>query len=382
MYAGDMKFGLIVNAVNTDNFQSDPSLDPYTPAVPVINPVDGSTCAISITGTASDYWSGLSRVEVSTDNGGTWNLATGTTNWTYQWNNPSPGVHLLQSRAYDMAENMTLSAVMNVTITANCPLTTPTAGPTFTVPPVPTFTPTSTNTAVSTATSTATGTVAVPTATGTAVEPTATETGVVPTATATIIPCDMIFTDVQPGDTFYEYIHCLYCRGIVGGYSDGTFRPSNSITRGQIAKVVALSAGYEDEIAEQTFQDVAPGSTFFTWIGQLEMHNVISGYPCGGPGEPCEPGNLPYYRPGNTATRGQLSKIIVIAAELPIDVTGGPHFSDVAVGSTFYTFVETLFNAGAIDGYPDGTFRPSNSVTRGQASKMIVLVFFPACVAR
>src|SRR5215218_9294989 len=118
-----------------------------------------------------------------------------------------------------------------------------------------------------------------------------------PLPTATPNYCKVGFIDVPVGSTFYEYVHCLVCRGIVGGYSDGTFRPGNSITRGQIAKVVALSAGYEDEISEQSFEDVAPGSTFFTWIGQLEMHNVISGYACGGPGEPCGAGNLPYYRP-------------------------------------------------------------------------------------
>ncbi|MEO5952322.1 MAG: Ig-like domain-containing protein [Chloroflexia bacterium] len=145
MYAGDMRFGLIVNAVNTDTFMPDPSLDPYAPAAPVItSPVEGqniTTCAISITGTATDYWSGLNRVEVSTDNGGTWSLATGTTNWTYQWNNPSSGAHVLKARAYDMADNMTISALINVTVSATCPLTTPTALPTNTMTAVPTFTP-------------------------------------------------------------------------------------------------------------------------------------------------------------------------------------------------------------------------------------------------
>ena len=56
-------------------------------------------------------------------------------------------------------------------------------------------------------------------ATGTPVP--ATGTPVPPTPTA----CTMQFTDVPVGSTFYPYIHCLACLGIVNGYPDGTFKP-------------------------------------------------------------------------------------------------------------------------------------------------------------
>ena len=40
-------------------------------------------------------------------------------------------------------------------------------------------------------------------------------------------------------------------------------------------------------------------------------NGVISGYGCGGAGEPCNPpGNRPYFRTYNSATRGQTSKIV------------------------------------------------------------------------
>ena len=368
LYAGDMTFGLVVNAVNTDNFQPDPTLDPYAPNVPLItSPTQGqeiSTCSFNITGTAHDYWSGLQRVEVSVDGGSTWNTATGTETWSYQWNIQSSGAYTIKARAFDMAENVANAVDINVTVTASCPLTTPTAGPTFTVAPP---TSTRTNTPVG---STATNT------------PTSTSTVVAATATATIVPCDMIFIDVSEADWFYSYLHCLYCRAIVGGYPDGTFRPGNDITRGQIAKIVALSAGYTDPVSEQTFEDVAVGSTFYTWIEQLAMHDVISGYDCGGPGEPCGVGSRPYFRPNSNATRGQMTKIIVLSSGMPIDTTGGPHFTDVLADHTFYDYVETMYNAGAIEGYPDGTFRPANNVTRAQSTKMVVLVFFPQCAAR
>ena len=39
-------------------------------------------------------------------------------------------------------------------------------------------------------------------------------------------------------DTFYGYIETAYNRGIISGYADGTFRPGNNATRGQISKIV------------------------------------------------------------------------------------------------------------------------------------------------
>ncbi|MDQ6740708.1 MAG: S-layer homology domain-containing protein, partial [Actinomycetota bacterium] len=62
--------------------------------------------------------------------------------------------------------------------------------------------------------------------------PAATATGTPPTVTssataATATTCTISYSDVLPGSTFYAYIKCLTCKGIVSGYSDGTFRPGN-----------------------------------------------------------------------------------------------------------------------------------------------------------
>jgi len=88
------------------------------------------------------------------------------------------------------------------------------------------------------------------------------------------------------------------------------FRPNRSATRGQIAKIIAKAADFNDPVTGQTFQDVAPGSTFYSYIERLASRNIIGGYPCGRSGEPCvPPNNRPYFRPNGTVTRGQTSKI-------------------------------------------------------------------------
>ena len=210
-----------------------------------------------------------------------------------------------------------------------------------------------------------------------------------PTCTA----CSIEFIDVLQGSTFYPYVHCLACRGIISGYLDGTFRPNNSVTRGQLSKIVSNAAGYNEPHSEQTFEDVLPGSTFYDFVQRLSSRGIVGGYPCGGPGEPCiEPNRRPYFRPSANVTRGQASKIVAFAKGLPLPPTGQRTFEDVPVGSTFWQWVEALASTGSIAGYPCGGagepcnppdnrpyFRPAAQVTRGQSAKIVSITFFPGC---
>jgi hypothetical protein len=130
-----------------------------------------------------------------------------------------------------------------------------------------------------------------------------------PTPSAT--PCPIQFTDVPSTNPFYVFIRCLACRGIVSGYSDGTFRWGADVTRGQLSKIIASSAGLSNQIpsTQQTFSDVPNTNAFWLFVERLAATGAISGYACGGPGEPCDPQQRPYFRWGANATRGQMSKI-------------------------------------------------------------------------
>jgi hypothetical protein len=198
---------------------------------------------------------------------------------------------------------------------------------------------------------------------------------------------------VPEGSTYYPWVICLACRGIVSGYSDGTFHPNDPVTRGQLSKIVSNSAGYSEPHSEQTFEDVALASTFHVWIERLASRGYISGYPCGGVGEPCQPpSNRPYFRPNANVTRGQTSKIVASAAYLPVPPSGQQTFEDVPEDSAFYSWIEALAANGAIGGYGCGGvgepcipphdrpyFRPNLNVTRGQSSKIVAGALVPGC---
>jgi len=133
------------------------------------------------------------------------------------------------------------------------------------------------------------------------------------------------FTDVQPSNNFYSVVETAYADGIISGYNCGAapagpcdaahrpyFLPYNNVTRGQLAKIDVLAAGwalYNPLIA--SFGDVPRGSTFYVYVETAVCHGVISGY------------NDRTFRPYNDAIRGQISKIVYLSIVNP-PVTCGP----------------------------------------------------------
>lgn len=152
----------------------------------------------------------------------------------------------------------------------------------------------------------------------------------------------------------------LASRGWISGYSNGTFRPWNATTRGQVCKIVVSAKGWPiDTTGGPHFSDVPASDPFYNFIETAYHHNIITGYSDG------------TFRPGNNVTRAQFTKIIVIAQEWNLQIPSTPHFTDVSTTHTFYAYVETAYYYGIIAGYSDGTFRPDNNILRGQITKMV-----------
>jgi hypothetical protein len=66
----------------------------------------------------------------------------------------------------------------------------------------------------------------------------------------------------------------------------------------------------------QCFADVPSSNAFYAFVNRIYMQDLVTGYPCGGPGELCDPYSRPYYRPNNNVTRSQMAKFIDNARHL------------------------------------------------------------------
>src|SRR6266498_3696267 len=97
---------------SSPNIRTNPTPTPDTvrPTSTITSPIAGATVLtgtkVSITGTASDAGGGsVARVEVSVNGGATWNVATGTSAWSYIWTPTKPGPATIKSRAVDTSGN-------------------------------------------------------------------------------------------------------------------------------------------------------------------------------------------------------------------------------------------------------------------------------------
>lgn len=85
------------------------------------------------------------------------------------------------------------------------------------------------------------------------------------------------FSDVRPGSTFHQPITWLSCQGITSGYADGTFGTAQSITRAETAAFTYRMTGVDRPATTAPFQDVTAAWSFAP-IAWLKDRKVVSGY--------------------------------------------------------------------------------------------------------
>lgn len=271
----------------------------------------------------------------------------------------------------------TSTATNTATTTAtNTNVPTLTSTPTGTLTPTNTFTVTRTSTSTPTNNpgSTATNSVTTTPTTQVTSTGTATSTGV-STNTPTLVPTNTATSGATNTGTVTVVVTGTptstgSATSVATGSSTSTATPTGTVFGTATSTVTGtISPSVTPTVCIIKFEDVQPGDWYYEYVSWMFCNNVVSGYqsvpPCAAPGRTC-------FKPGNNTTRGQMAKIVVLAFGFPIDTTGGPHFSDVQPGHTFYSYVETGRNLGLFSGYPDGTYKPDMQVTRGQIAKIVV----------
>ncbi len=175
-----------------------------------------------------------------------------------------------------------------------------------------------------------------------------------------------IFTDVSPEAWFAPYVNQLAEAGVIDTTKD-TYRPSELVNRAEMAKFAVAAAGITMEKAtEAPFKDVSLGQWYTDPIYTAAKNGIVSNNKKDGVA-------TGMYRPSDSLNRAEAAKIIVNAFQFAEDTTGAPHFPDVKSSDWFYLYVETAFNAGIINGYPDGTFGPAKNINRAEVAKMLAL---------
>jgi hypothetical protein len=164
----------------------------------------------------------------------------------------------------------------------------------------------------------------------------------------TVSGASISFTDVKQYKDEIAYLTNLK---IISGYPDRTFQPNAPIKRIQALQMILREMGINTKGApDPGFKDMKPGSYGYEEVAKAVELGIISGKQGG------------VFDPNGTLTRAQMSKILVNAYDLfgfyPYE------FKDVLPKDWAYYFISTLAAHNITSGYPDGTFKPNNQLTR------------------
>lgn len=89
------------------------------------------------------------------------------------------------------------------------------------------------------------------------------------------------FTDVSTSNFYYQSINWLQDNGVVEGYSDGTFRPLQNVNRAEFLKMLYETIGMTDRYVDLNFPDVPENEWYTEYVRQAYASGVVDGYPDG-----------------------------------------------------------------------------------------------------
>jgi Tol biopolymer transport system component len=184
------------------------------------------------------------------------------------------------------------------------------------------------------------------------------------------------FPDASTGFWAYFEVEACHTAAIVQGYPDGLYRPGLTIIRDQMAVYISRAlAGGEEYVptgpAQATFPDVPTDYWAYDHIEYTVANNVVQGY---------EDGD---YHPDWEVTRGQMAVFVARSVVTPTGEAGlsayeppeVASFADVPTTYWCYKHVEYCKGSGIVAGYPDGTYKPTQYVTRDQMAVYIQRAF-------
>ena len=172
------------------------------------------------------------------------------------------------------------------------------------------------------------------------------------------------FSDVNSGAWYYDNVMNAAENGYVSGYTDGTYRPLNSITRAEFASMIAKAMGYEaNPDAPSMFPDVADNFWGKAAINFCVQNDIISGYSDG------------TFQPNKAITRQEAAAILNNAFKLAEEygVSSDLFADDAKISGWAETHVYAAKASGLMKG-DAGTnnFRPTSSITRAEAASILM----------
>ena len=175
------------------------------------------------------------------------------------------------------------------------------------------------------------------------------------------------FSDVNPGDWFYENVMNAAAKDYVSGMGDGTFQPNGNTTRAQFASMIAKAMGFDPETDEIDVETAFVDVPATHWGAKAIAFCAENGYMNGD-----ADGN---FRPDANITRQEVASVLVNTFKLTNE--GTKDFPDDAlIASWAKSNVYAAKAAGLMNGdQGTGNFRPTDYIKRAESASIMMNAF-------
>lgn len=172
------------------------------------------------------------------------------------------------------------------------------------------------------------------------------------------------FNDLNGVEWAKTAIEALVKKKILLGYGNGEFKPNNTITRDEFAKVLVLAFNIPTEGVTANFSDIPSGSWQYPYVAAGSAAGIIKGI------------DVAQFGSGKNITREDMAVMITraIAYKGKTLASAGNSvvFNDNDKISAYADdAVNTLVAANILSGMNGGMFAPKENATRAQAAKVV-----------
>ncbi len=167
------------------------------------------------------------------------------------------------------------------------------------------------------------------------------------------------FRDVPAEYPYSDAIQYLYDKKIINGYSDGTFKPKNTINRAEFLKILVEASGVspDSSLYQGCFSDVT-SEWYAKYICYAKEIGWINGYPDG------------TYRPNATVSKVETLKMILNSQGVQITSTGSTlPFSDITYGAWYLPYVSQALDMTILQ--DQSLLYPSRNMTREEVAELL-----------
>lgn len=159
------------------------------------------------------------------------------------------------------------------------------------------------------------------------------------------------FTDVPSSHFAFTAIEDLSSQGVIEGYTDGTFRPNEKVTRGQAAAMINRMLKYKPKNTA-SFKDIPATYSFAADIAAMKELGIINGFEDG------------TYRPNDSLTRTQMAVIVARAFNLKAPATTSASYNDVSKSYWAYDFIISMKAYDRTTGFQTSAYNGNSLATR------------------